>query len=92
MRMRTLSAAVPSAAGAALIAGTLIGGALFGGALFGGAVGLAPAGQAAPGGDGTPPCLAEGTCALLTPKTQVSYLPLTPASVPRSAPLAPEPH
>lgn len=74
MTIRTLSAAVLSATGAALVAGALS---------------YAPISQADPGSDTAPPCVAEGTCALLTPKAQPKYLPLTPASTPQSAPLAP---
>jgi hypothetical protein len=83
MVKRTLSAAVLTAAGAALI---------------GGALATAPSGQAAPGGDAQPPCLAEHTCALLVPmgaqgqpaEGQATYLPLTPeSSAPRYAPLTP---
>jgi len=64
MTVRTLTAAVLSAAGAVLI---------------GGALASAPAGHAEPSGDAPPPCLAEGTCAVLTPATP-QYLPLTPAT------------
>ena len=71
MSRRTLSTAVLSVTAAALI---------------GGAMGYAPLSQAAPDGGTPPPCLAEGTCALLIPKGQPRYLPLTPAS---SAPAAP---
>lgn len=60
MFVRSLSAIVLTTAGAALIGGT---------------VALAPSGQAAPDTD-TPTCIAERTCALLTP---VVYAPLTPA-------------
>lgn len=74
MTLRTLRALVLTTTGAALI---------------GGALALAPAGQAAPGEDASPPCLAEGTCALLTPKTPPRYLPLEPASSSPFAPLAP---
>ena len=53
MTLRTLSTAVLPAAAAAVIGG-----------LAG-----APAGQAAPSADTAPPCVADGTCALLTPKS-----------------------
>lgn len=75
MTMRTLSAVVLTTAGAALI---------------GGALTFAPSGQAAPGADTSPDCLAEGTCALLTtPEISSRYLPLTPMSTPSYAPLTP---
>ncbi len=64
MTRRTLTAAFMSAAGAALMAGALAYG---------------PASHATAGTDGSPPCLAEGTCALLAPVT-ARYLPLTPAT------------
>jgi len=73
MTLKTLSTAVLTAAAAAIIGG-----------LAG-----APAGQAAPGTDTSPPCVAEGTCALLMPKTAARYLPLTPATSPQQAPLTP---
>jgi hypothetical protein len=76
MTMRTLSAIVLSTAAAALI---------------GGALSFAPAGQAAPGGDVSPACLAEGTCAMLTPPTPARYLPLTPTANASYAPLTPAP-
>ena len=69
MALRTLSATVLPAAAAALNGG----------------IALAPSGQAAPSGDASPACVAEGTCALLTPTAR--YLPLTPASAPQQAPL-----
>ena len=83
---RTLSAAVLSAAGAALISGALA---------------FAPSSQASPGTDTQPPCLAEHTCALLIPtgqngkasQGQAKYLPLTPpSSTPQYAPLTPPAH
>lgn len=75
MTTRALSAVVLTTAGAALIGGALI---------------FAPAGQAAPGDETSPACLAEGTCALLTaPETASRYLPLTPESAPSFAPLTP---
>ncbi len=73
MSVRSLSAIVLTTAGAALI---------------GGAVALAPSGQAAPATD-TPTCIAERTCALLTPATSPRYLPLVPASSQSFAPLGP---
>lgn len=73
MSVRSLSAIVLTTAGAALI---------------GGAVALAPSGQAAPDTD-IPTCIAERTCALLTPATSPRYLPLAPASAQSFAPLAP---
>ena len=74
---RTLSAAVLSAAGAALV---------------GGALAFAPSSPATPGTDTQPPCLSEHTCALLIPRAQASYLPLTPKSTPQFAPLTPPAH
>lgn len=73
MIIRTLSAAVLSTTGAALVAGALS---------------YAPIGHADPGSEPTPPCIAEGTCKLIQ-KSQPKYLPLTPASTPQSAPLTP---
>ena len=73
MFVRSLSAIVLTTAGAALI---------------GGAVALAPSGQAAPATD-IPTCIAERTCALLTPATSPRYLPLAPASAQSFAPLGP---
>lgn len=73
MTPRTLSTAVLAAAAAAIIGG-----------LAG-----APAGQAAPNTETSPPCVAEGTCALLTPKPAARYLPLTPPESPQQAPLTP---
>jgi hypothetical protein len=64
MTRRTLTAALISAAGAALMAGALAYG---------------PASHATPDTDGSPPCLAEGTCALLAPAT-TRYLPLAPTT------------
>jgi hypothetical protein len=49
---------------------------------------FAPLSHAEPGADATPPCLAEGTCALLTPDTAARYLPLAPPSNGQQAPLA----
>ena len=72
MTLRTLSATVLTAAAAALIGG----------------VAGAPSSQAAPGTDTSPPCVAGGTCALLTPKAAPRHLPLTPASSPQQAPPA----
>ncbi|WP_313676751.1 hypothetical protein [Mycolicibacterium sp.] len=73
--IRTLSATVVTAAGAALI---------------GGALAFAPTGFAAPGTDTAPPCVAEGTCALLTPKPAPRYQELTPKPAPAQfAPLTP---
>jgi hypothetical protein len=75
MALRTLSATVLTATGAALI---------------GGALTFAPSGFAAPGTDTQPPCLAEGTCALLTPKTAPRYEKLTPKTeTGQYAPLTP---
>ena len=82
---RTLSAAVLSAAGAALV---------------GGALAFAPSSQATPGTDTQPPCLTAHTCALLIPPSQdgqgpssqgqAKYLPLTPpSSGAQYAPLTP---
>lgn len=60
-------------------------------AMVGGALAFAPAGQADPGSDTNPPCLAEGTCKLLVPKAAPRYLPLTPKSdAPQQAPLTPK--
>lgn len=73
MFVRSLSAIVLTTAGTALI---------------GGAVALAPSGQAAPATD-APTCIAERTCALLTPATSPRYLPLAPASSQPFAPLGP---
>ncbi len=75
MTRRTLTAAFVSAAGASLMAAALTYG---------------PAGHAAPGTDDTPPCLTEGTCALLTPATP-RYLPLEPTPATRYLPLTPTP-
>ena len=84
MCQRTMSAAVLSAAGTALISGALA---------------FAPSGQAAPGGDEQPACLTEQTCALLIPRgqdspgAQAGYLPLTPPSATAQyAPLTPPAH
>jgi hypothetical protein len=75
MALRTLYATVVTVAGAALI---------------GGALAVAPSGFAAPGTDTAPPCVAEGTCALLAPKTTPRYQELTPKSSPAQfAPLTP---
>jgi hypothetical protein len=75
MAIRTLSATVVTAAGAALI---------------GGALTFAPAAFATPGTDTAPPCVAEGTCALLIPKSAPRYQELTPKSAPAQfAPLTP---
>ena len=49
----------------------------------------APLSHAEPGADPAPPCLAEGTCMLLTPPAAARYLPLTPASDAKQAPLTP---
>ena len=59
-------------------------------ALLGGALALSPISQAAPSGDASPPCVAEGTCARLIPMTARS-LPLTPTSAAQYAPLVPAP-
>jgi len=75
MSLRTLSATIVTAVGAALI---------------GGALAVAPAGSAATGTDTAPPCVAEKTCALLTPKAPPRYQELTPKSAPAQfAPLTP---
>jgi hypothetical protein len=50
---------------------------------------FAPLSHAEPGADPAPPCLAEGTCALLSPDTESRYLPLAPTSNGQQAPLAP---
>ena len=63
-------------------------------ALLAGVLALSPISQAAPSGDASPPCVADGSCARLIPMT-ARYLPLTPTSTPTStqqyAPLAPAP-
>lgn len=75
MALRTLSATVGTAAGTALI---------------GGALAFAPSAFAAPDTDTAPPCVADGTCALLAPKAPQRYQELTPKSAPaQSAPLTP---
>jgi hypothetical protein len=53
------------------------------------ALAFAPVGHAEPRVDPAPPCLAEGTCMLLTPNASSRYLPLTPASNAQQAPLVP---
>jgi hypothetical protein len=53
------------------------------------ALAYAPSSHAEPGDDPAPPCLAEGTCMLLTPTAASRYLPLTPASDAQQAPLTP---
>lgn len=73
MTLRTLSTAVLTAAAASIIGG-----------LAGAAVG-----QAAPNTETPPPCVAEGTCAVLTPKSAARYVPLTPPTSPQQAPLMP---
>jgi hypothetical protein len=73
MTRSTFTAAFVSAAGVSLMAAALAYG---------------PAGRAAPGTDDTPPCLTEGTCALLTPATP-RYLPLEPTPAARYLPLTP---
>lgn len=80
MALRTLSATVGTAAGTALIGGALA----FAPSAF------APSAFAAPDTDTAPPCLADGTCALLAPKAPQRYQELTPKSAPaQSAPLTP---
>ena len=53
------------------------------------ALAFAPVSHAEPQVDPASPCLAEGTCMLLTPNAASRYLPLTPASNGQQAPLAP---
>lgn len=52
-------------------------------------LGYAPLSHAEPGVEPAPPCLAAGTCSLLTTDSPVGYLPLTPASKAQQAPLNP---
>lgn len=74
MNLRTVSVSVLTAAGASLI---------------GAALAVSPVAGAAPGTDTSPSCLTEGTCAVLVPKSEHRYLPLTPTSAPQVAPLTP---